>query len=259
MLSFGSMFEANQTTFDYLLKLRSVFSIAVVEEDTATGARRLLSEKQLEWRFVLVHKSLTLNIELASMAPPKGPLGIMKLHMQLATKGGQRVTLNEAALDVQLDAEAKAKALAVKQFYEFSQNWYNEYRALKPDFSKRAVKIYAEHNTGAAYEASALKPVFGYVSRLSLRGIDSPEHAARFVSLLPFIRPSGDSPPLTTWRYPHSFLAEGRGEVQDHATLLCSLLLGFGLDAYVCIGSCTDGAHAWVLTRQIENVRYFDE
>lgn len=228
--------------------------MAVIEEDTQTGAKRLLSEKQLEWRFVLVHKSLTLNLELASLIPPRGPLGIMKLHMQLVAKGGQRVTLSEAALDVQLDAEAKAKALAVKQFYEFSNNWYNEYRALKPEFSKRAVKIYAEHNTGAAYEASPMKPVFSYVTKLNMRGIDSPEHAARFVALIPFVRPSGEQSPLTTWRYPHSFLAESRGEVQDHATLLCSLLLGFGLDAYVCVGSCTDGAHTWVLTRQIENV-----
>ena len=36
---------------------------------------------------------------------------------------------------------------------------------------------------------------------------------------------------------------------EDHATLLCSLLLGFGLDAYVCIGTKVKGlAHAWVMT-----------
>ena len=31
--------------------------------------------------------------------------------------------------------------------------------------------------------------------------------------------------------------------------MLCSLLLGFGLDAYVCVGTKTKGAaHAWVMT-----------
>lgn len=32
--------------------------------------------------------------------------------------------------------------------------------------------------------------------------------------------------------------------------LLCNLLLGFGLDAYVCVGTNSEGSHAWVLTRQ---------
>lgn len=39
-----------------------------------------------------------------------------------------------------------------------------------------------------------------------------------------------------SWNSPHAFLAAGRGDASDHALLLCSLLLGFGLDAFVCIG-----------------------
>lgn len=37
--------------------------------------------------------------------------------------------------------------------------------------------------------------------------------------------------------------------MEDHAILLCSLLLGFSMDAYVCLGSSSDGPHAWVMTR----------
>ncbi len=38
-------------------------------------------------------------------------------------------------------------------------------------------------------------------------------------------------------------------DCEDHAVLLCSLLLGFGLRAYVCIGTKEKGlAHAWVTT-----------
>lgn len=33
--------------------------------------------------------------------------------------------------------------------------------------------------------------------------------------------------------------------------LLCNLLLGFGLEAYVCIGTNSEGSHAWVLTKTI--------
>ena len=38
-------------------------------------------------------------------------------------------------------------------------------------------------------------------------------------------------------------------DVEDHVVLLCSLLLGYGLNAYVVIGTKTKGcAHAWVAT-----------
>ena len=38
-------------------------------------------------------------------------------------------------------------------------------------------------------------------------------------------------------------------DCEDHAALLCSLLLGFGLNAYVCIGTKAKGAaHSWVMT-----------
>ncbi|KAF6777525.1 hypothetical protein AHF37_02421 [Paragonimus kellicotti] len=56
-----------------------------------------------------------------------------------------------------------------------------------------------------------------------------------------------------------AFVARNRGDVHDHANLLCSLLLGFGLDAYVALGSrqpnddlpsnaATPHYHAWVVT-----------
>ncbi len=38
-------------------------------------------------------------------------------------------------------------------------------------------------------------------------------------------------------------------DCEDHAVLLCSLLLGFGLNAFVCVGTKAKGAaHSWVMT-----------
>jgi len=57
---------------------------------------------------------------------------------------------------------------------------------------------------------------------------------------------------VDTWQSWHSFLSKCRGDVEDHSTLLCSLLLGFGLSAYVIIGTAynNDGEeareHSWV-------------
>lgn len=59
----------------------------------------------------------------------------------------------------------------------------------------------------------------------------------RFVSLLPFQRrPSIGEQRAQSWTSPHAFLSAGRGDASDHALLLCSFLLGFGLDAFVCVG-----------------------
>ena len=44
-------------------------------------------------------------------------------------------------------------------------------------------------------------------------------------------------------------MARGCGDSEDHAVLLCNLLLGFGLDAFVIVGVNSEGAHAWVMTR----------
>ena len=49
-------------------------------------------------------------------------------------------------------------------------------------------------------------------------------------------------------------------DVEDHSTLLCSLLLGYGLEAYVCVGSKEQGlAHCWVATLGAEGTVTFWE
>jgi centrosomal protein CEP76 len=55
------------------------------------------------------------------------------------------------------------------------------------------------------------------------------------------------------WLNMHTFLVHRKGDAANHSILLCNLLLGFGLDAFVCLGAKagTRGnqtAHAWVVT-----------
>ena len=82
------------------------------------------------------------------------------------------------------------------------------------------------------------------------RLIDTPSHAARFVSLIPFEKvqvPGGES--MEIWHTSHAFLAKGSGDAADHSILLCCLLLGFGMDAYICVGTSVENPHVWVMTR----------
>ena len=84
--------------------------------------------------------------------------------------------------------------------------------------------------------------------------LDGPHQAARFVSLLPLEKAgSVAGGNADTWHTPLATCARGSGDVWDHATLLCSLLRGYGLDARVCVGSMSDGRggaqpHVWVAT-----------
>lgn len=51
-----------------------------------------------------------------------------------------------------------------------------------------------------------------------------------------------------------------QGDCEDHANLLCSLLLGFGMEAFVCVGTKAKGTpHTWVMTYGIDGVTTFWE
>jgi centrosomal protein CEP76 len=103
------------------------------------------------------------------------------------------------------------------------------------------------------------KPSNSLIDPISVgRAINTPYEAARFVSLIPFERrenPGGEK--VEIWQSAHTFLTLGKGDVEDHAILLCNLLLGFGLDAFVAVGISINGPHLWVLTRsKIDNKKY---
>jgi centrosomal protein CEP76 len=51
----------------------------------------------------------------------------------------------------------------------------------------------------------------------------------------------------------HSIISGMQGTVDDHCHLLCSLLLGFGLKAYVCIGYSYKGEHSWVISEDAKS------
>jgi centrosomal protein CEP76 len=74
--------------------------------------------------------------------------------------------------------------IALQKFLEYSNEWWTEYKEIRASHKKRLVKIFAETDDR---ESSVYKPVCTLVSpMLADRLIESPNHAARFVSLIPF-------------------------------------------------------------------------
>ncbi|CAM9785873.1 unnamed protein product [Phaeothamnion confervicola] len=126
---------------------------------------------------------------------------------------------------------------AARDFYLYARAFWEQFTEISPVHRGRAITIFGvdergQHRCVTTFVRPARAP----------RWLDSPRHAARFVSLLPFERRLGvGGRRLETWHSPHAFLARGRGDVEDHAILLCCLLQGFGLAAYVCTGTATEG------------------
>ena len=119
----------------------------------------------------------------------------------------------------------------VNKFYDASKKWWNSYKASHEGFDKRIIKIYGENEFGMFIPVCCfLKPLE------NMQGIDTPLHAARFVSLIPYRRFSvklGERKEI--WNKFHTLLVARAGDIEDHCLLLCSLFLGFGLDAYIVI------------------------
>ncbi|KAF1330961.1 hypothetical protein FI667_g4705, partial [Globisporangium splendens] len=154
-----------------------------------------------------------------------------------------------------LNKEMLQRNMLNHSFYQYAKRWWEEYRseaAIYDDSGKRGhdrdeyrkmtthlrprlVKLFAEDDDGR------FRMVCEFVTPLRApAAIRSPSEAARFVGLLPYeSNPVVDGTRDDTWRSISAVLSVGKGDAQDHALLLVSLLLGCGLDAYVCIGTIT--------------------
>eukprot|EP00697_Spironema_sp_BW2_P007744 gnl/Spiro4/22113_TR10881_c0_g1_i1.p1 gnl/Spiro4/22113_TR10881_c0_g1~~gnl/Spiro4/22113_TR10881_c0_g1_i1.p1 ORF type:complete len:654 (-),score=146.58 gnl/Spiro4/22113_TR10881_c0_g1_i1:127-2022(-) len=226
-----------------LLRENTPFHLVVTRTD-AEGTRSLVGSHFLEWRKVLMTGSLAVSVELAGVgADQQIPVGLLEMRLELLPRPEEALSQDEIEAQVKND---RLRALEGERlFLNYAKGWWQEYLQIRVVHQKRLIKIFAQAENGAN------RCVCNFVRPLSAgRLINSPFEAGRFVSLLPFEREEtiggGRS---EVWHTTHSFLCKGRGDCEDHALLLCGLLLGFGLDAYVVVGTDTTGDHVWVMTR----------
>jgi centrosomal protein CEP76 len=171
------------------------------------------------------------------------PVGLLPLSLTLlpAKEGGGDGDAPRAEVARALGRAASKRADAAKAFLLYARAWWADYRGLHPTFRHRLVRVFGESGeAGGRFVPTASRVAALPADRV---GCDSPAAAARFVSLLPHWRadPAGAVGPATpgapAWRSLHAILAAKGGSAQDHALLLASLFLGFGLDAYVVVGT----------------------
>ncbi len=240
----------------HLVLARIVTISAIVGEEKSVVDDQeveLVASYDIEWKNVLSSGGLSIPAELlgaGSQAKIKVPVGVLDMRLDIVPL--PETSVKPADIARGLRANSMRKQELQRQFFQYSRVWWKEFIDISPTFKNRLVKIFAEDEWGGH------KPVCYFVQPLRAgRVLDSPRHAARFVSLIPYTKieaVGAGAGRAEIWHTFHTFLSMRKGDCEDHAVLLCSLLLGFGLDAYVCIGTVIDNNenerdHLWVLTR----------
>jgi len=221
------------------------------------GGRLMLGSCSVDWRKALtssVGRHVTVPAELCGDGLAgagtglSSVLGVVELQLELLPPLAK--PLESLVLRKQLQKESSLDAEKVARFSSRAREWWKGYVASNMAFRERLVKVLAYGEDGLQ------RPVCGFVRPLRLgRLLTTPREAARWVALLARKEEQvetailgGVSKPVEAWSNLHSVLASGMASTEERATLLCSILLGFGLDAWVAVGRDDMGGHMWVVT-----------
>ena len=220
--------------------------------------RSLIAMAIIDYRMAFMYGGEYISVEL--MAQDNDGMsfhnGIGSLYVRLSLANVLSPYSSATALESAIEFDIQRHAEVSRNVHTSAKNWWARLRRDYPFIESRDIKLFAEdecnqHRIVSAFIAPVIPP----------RELDNPKMTARFVSLIPFKREFA----LTggrrgTWQSPHSFLSTMQGDVEDHAILLACLLLGWGMDVWVAIGTISPGAnnkegsnsgkrpHMWVVT-----------
>ncbi|XP_067934415.1 centrosomal protein of 76 kDa-like isoform X2 [Watersipora subatra] len=228
-----------------LLSIGDKIHMVLVKTDPNSDTH-LISSQYLEYRTVLSSPTgkRSLSVEMMGIGTESSiSVGIIELTMSIIP---QPDVLPPEVIEEQLKMEKSYQAERDRLFLVYTKQWWREFLQIRPLHSSRLVKLYAQD------ENQVNRPVCSYVQPLRCgRLLENPRQAARFVSLIKYNKPAvvGSGERTEQWCSLHSLLAANRGDVENHACLLASILLGYGLNAYVCLGTKNKSSpHAWVVT-----------
>ena len=214
----------------------------VVLRQRPSGRRAFVASATYDFRKAICGGTLLASVELGSSK------GVLNMRLEMTPRPNANIVSGQTVA-ARIREDAEMNALVEEDLVEFSENWWREFRQIRPQNESRPVRFFTKNEEGVE------RPVCAFVQPLMAdRVLSSPQEAARFVSLLPYERAdmSTEMGRQETWHSLHTFVSRQRGGVESHAQLLCSLLLGFGLNAYMCLGTIDGNTHAWVMTIDTE-------
>ncbi|CAH8489117.1 unnamed protein product [Schistosoma rodhaini] len=270
----GNLSKGRDVTLENLLFDRPVAFVQIVITSNmfSPGKRSLISSTYFDWRpyFMgnskckevnLNHWTNDVSIELQSADPDCNvPAGILDLRLSLIcsdvsinTKWSDPVKqtfdsntpgvfnhqtfklkqLSPSLIQAHFQLESNRSFERENTFTNYVRQWWRELTQLREGFfSERLIKIFATDENGRT------QFVCNFVNPLSVSHIlETPYIAARFVSSIPYEPFHGVGVGIKErWCSGLAFVSSNCGDVADHANLLCSLLLGYGIEAYVALG-----------------------
>jgi centrosomal protein CEP76 len=124
------------------------------------------------------------------------------MHLDLVPALNRSELLSEEQVDKQINLEKKFEHESVQKFLDYANDWWTDYKSIRHTHKTRLVKIFAETDDREASVFTLLAPM------MADRLIESPLHAARFVSLIPFQRlESPGAERVEVWHSMQAFLA----------------------------------------------------
>eukprot|EP01036_Dinobryon_divergens_P029379 gene29379-38464_t len=207
----------------------------------------VIAQAVLDCRIALLHVNDVLSAELV----PSSNDGIIdtayqgvifiKLSLESSVESTQQEAQNIRRNPLEVEkiedslriSEQYMEKLNFEQ-YQKMKAWYATLRSRHPFIVDRKIKMLALDEFGRH------RMVCNFVGAVPpSRSVDNPRFAARFVSLLPFHHRSDLLGGLSNENFQSPFVTCmcKQGDVVAHALLLCSLLLGWGLDAWVAYGT----------------------
>uniref|UniRef100_G1N9A1 Centrosomal protein of 76 kDa n=1 Tax=Meleagris gallopavo TaxID=9103 RepID=G1N9A1_MELGA len=221
--------------------------MVLIRTDTF-GETTLVASYFLEWRSVLAAENGITNVAVELLGvgtESKVSVGVLNIRLEMYPPLSK--TLSPEITNTQFTLERQKIAEKERLFLVYAKQWWREYLQIRPTHNSRLVKIFAQDENGVN------RPVCSYIRPLRAgRLLDTPRQAARFVSVLGYERApviGGGGGKQEQWCTLLAFICRNKGDCEDHANLLCSLLLGYGLEAFVCVGTKAKGVpHTWVMT-----------
>ncbi|KFG42628.1 putative centrosomal of 76 kDa protein [Toxoplasma gondii p89] len=218
---------------------------------------KILSSQKVEWQRVLHCGKIHTSVKLRGVGTREAlSVGKLDMEIQLLPRDETKF-LGLAEVDSQLRRGEQEKQEALRQAMSIAETWWSCYKKMHPMFGYRLIKIFAKTEFGEHLPVNSFVcPLSPRVECCSSYGLDSPFHCARFVAAMETERRGTANVMLSgecgsdVWCSWPALFARGVGTVEDHAMLLCSLFLGFSVDAWVAIGLLAeDLPYCWVITR----------
>ncbi|KAJ3275147.1 Centrosomal protein of 76 kDa [Terramyces sp. JEL0728] len=228
-------FHIPQIDLSLMIEEKSLIHIVLVQKDISDFIK-VVGVANIPLQAIFHCGRQSSLVQLNDISNPEMITGVLDITVELHPKTN---FLPKEHIDYHFARLDKLNAEIFNSYFVYAKQWWNDYLQIRSSHATRLVKLFATNEQGKRI------PVTHFLQPLQSKWIQTPSHAAR---------------DLEIWPNLHTCFVSKKGDLQEHCLLLCSLLLGFYLDAYLTMGTDKNNtSHLWVTTIDIHgNVTFWE-